>query len=140
MIDTGSILNRSELLEDLEELKIKSSDIKILVLTHDHPDHTGNIKLFKNAKTYGSKQDFESEMILDINNLNISEFEIIKTPGHTKGGICILYKDVLFSGDTIFHNGGIGRMDLPGGSEQEMEKSLKKLQEIRYNILCPGHL
>jgi len=140
IIDTGSEWNKYELIEDLKKLQIASSQIDILILTHNHPDHTGNINLFQNAKVYGSKKDFSNDFILNINNLNIPEFKIIETPGHSKGGICILYKDVLFSGDTIFHNGGIGRMDLQGGSETEMKESLNKLKEINYKILCPGHV
>ncbi|MFH1787370.1 MAG: MBL fold metallo-hydrolase [archaeon] len=140
IIDTGYSINREEIIENLKQLKTKPSEIDILILTHDHPDHVGNIDLFENAKIYASKKDFPSQGILDIILLNIPEFQIIETPGHTKGGICILYEDVLFSGDTIFHNRGIGRMDLPGGSEKEMSKSLQKLKSIDYKILCPGHI
>ncbi len=78
-------------------------------------------------------------MFFDIINLNINELKIINTSGHSKGSICILYNDILFSGDTIFHN-GIGRIDLPGGSEKEMRESLQKIQNINYKILCPGHI
>ncbi len=140
LIDTGSSLNRDELINDLKELEIKPSKINILLLTHNHFDHTENIDLFSEAEIYGSKKDFNNKNIIDINKLNIKEFNIIETPGHSKGGICILYNDVLFSGDTIFNNGFIGRTDLPGSSHKEMIKSLKKLQKINYKILCPGHL
>ncbi|MBL7059316.1 MBL fold metallo-hydrolase [Candidatus Pacearchaeota archaeon] len=140
LIDTGSLLTRSELKEDLENLKINPEKIDIVILTHNHWDHTGNNKLFSNAKFYGNKKDFKKEKILDIDNLNIKEFKIIQTPGHTKGSFCILYKDILFSGDTIFHKGYIGRTDLPGGDPDEIQKSLKKLSKIKYKTLCPGHL
>ena len=140
IIDTGSSLNKKELISDLKELKINPSEIDILILTHDHWDHTGNIKLFKNAKIYASKKEFTQDHIIDIDKLNVKEFQIIHTPGHSKGGFCILYEDVLFSGDTIFHNYGIGRMDLKGGSEEDMAKSLKLLEKINYKILCPGHV
>ena len=76
---------------------------------------------------------------MDLDNLKMKEIVIIKTPGHTRGSVCFLYEDVLFSGDTIFHN-GIGRTDLPGGSETEMKNSLEKLKKIDYKILCPGHV
>ncbi len=140
LIDTGSLLTRSELKKDLENLKINPGQIDIVILTHNHWDHTGNNKLFSNAKFYGNKKDFKKEKILDINNLNIKEFEIIQTPGHTKGSFCILYRDILFSGDTIFDGGYIGRTDLPGGDYDEIQKSLKKLSKIKYKTLCPGHL
>lgn len=140
IIDTGSSLNKSELINDLQELKIAPEEIDTLILTHSHYDHTGNVDLFKNAKIYASKLEFSEKNIMDIHRLNINEFKIIKTPGHSKGSFCILYGDVLFSGDTIFHNGGIGRMDLEGGSEEEMFKSLKVLEKIPYKILLPGHI
>jgi len=65
--------------------------------------------------------------------------KIIETPGHSKGSICIIHDGVLFSGDTLFHRGTIGRTDLPGSSEKEMQKSLAKLRKIKYEILAPGH-
>ena len=80
IIDTGSPLNKKELISDLKELKINHLEIDILILTHNHWDHTGNIELFKNAKIYASKLEFSSEKILDINKLNIKEFQIIHTP------------------------------------------------------------
>ncbi len=140
LIDTGSSLNRDELTEDLKKLNIKFSEINIVLLTHNHFDHTDNLDFFKDAKIYGSKLEFPNKEISDIHELNINEFEIIDTSGHSKGSFCILYQDVLFSGDTIFHNNGIGRMDLEGGSELDMAKSLEKLKRINYKILCPGHL
>jgi len=139
LIDTSSSINKNELIKNLEELALSPSNINLIILTHDHWDHIENLDLFPNAKIYGSKKDFLEKEILDINELKIPEFKIIETPGHSKGSFCILYNDVLFSGDTIFHNGGIGRMDLPGGSETEMKNSLEKLKKINFKILCPGH-
>lgn len=130
LIDTSTKDNRGELINDLKELKLKPEDIDIVVLTHNHWDHTGNINIFKNAKT--------------INNKNLDQLpEIIKpikTPGHTQDSLCFLYKDLLFSGDTIFHEGGRGRTDLEGGDEEQIQESIEKLKTIKYNILCPGHV
>ena len=138
LIDTGAPENIPELEQDLKELDLATEDIDIVILTHNHWDHTGGMILFLDAKFYASKKDF-GENLKDIHELKIPEFKIIDTPGHSKGGICILYKDVLFSGDTLFHRGTIGRTDLPGSNESEMKKSLKKLSKIKYKILCPGH-
>ena len=46
---------------------------------------------------------------------------------------------VLFSGDTLFHN-GIGRTDLPKSVPEKMNESLKKLRNLKFEILCPGHI
>jgi len=129
LIDTSSEDNRKELLKDLSTLKLSPEDINIVILTHNHWDHTGNLNLFKNAKI--------------INNKNLNQLpEIIKpikTPGHTQDSLCFLYKDLLFSGDTIFFN-GMGRTDLPESQPEKMQESLEKLKKIKYKILCPGHI
>jgi len=138
LIDTSSPDNLPELESDLKELGLSLDEINIVILTHNHWDHLGGIILFPNAQFFASQKDFGENMI-DIHELNIPDLKIIETPGHSKGSFCILYDDVLFSGDTIFHRGIIGRTDLPGSSEKEMEQSLKKLKKINYKILCPGH-
>jgi len=140
LIDTGSLLTKSELKKDLENLKIDSKKVNIVVLTHNHWDHTGGISLFKNAKVYGDKKDFKRKSIINTSKLNIKEFKIIFTPGHTKGSLCILYDDVLFSGDTIFNKGYVGRTDLPGGDYKQLQESIKHLSKIKYKTLLPGHL
>ena len=69
------------------------------------------------------------------------DFEIIHTPGHSKGSACLYLPDegALFSGDTLFR-AGFGRMDLYGGSQLQMRDSLRCLlalpQEVR---VYPGH-
>lgn len=138
LIDTSSPENISQLEDNLREVNLVPEDIDVVILTHNHWDHTGGITLFLSSEFYASRRDF-GENLKDIHELNIPELKIIDTPGHSKGGICILYEDVLFSGDTIFHRGTIGRTDLPGSSEKQMKESLEKLSKIKYNILCPGH-
>ena len=130
LIDTSSKDNKKELLQNLKELNLTPEDIDIILLTHTHWDHNGNIDLFPNARVYTKD---------NINNLNIPDIKTIKTPGHTKDSICFLYNDILFSGDTIFHKDGIGRTDFPESQPEKMQESLNKLKKIKYNILCPGH-
>jgi len=140
IIDTGARANRQELIQYLKELKLTPEDIDIVILTHNHYDHIENADLFSKAKVYGNKNDFKQENILNIDTLNMPELKIIETPGHTPGGICILYKDVLFSGDTLFNHGHIGRTDFPGGDYEKIIDSLETLSKVKYNTLCPGHL
>ena len=130
LIDTSSKENKLELLEDLKQLNLKQEEINFVILTHSHWDHNGNLNLFKNAN------------IITNENLNQlpETIKSIKTPGHTKDSLCFLYKDILFSVDTIFHEEGRGRTDLPGGSENQIQESIKKLKTLKYNILCPGHI
>lgn len=68
------------------------------------------------------------------------EIKVIHTKGHSKGGVCYLIDNVLFSGDTLFQ-GSIGRCDLWGGSMEEISDSIKnKLFVLDENItVYPGH-
>lgn len=139
LIDTSSLRNQKQLIDFLNKFNLTPQNINILILTHNHWDHIENKNIFTNAKIYGDKKDFTQSNILNIDKLKIKEFKIIKTPGHSKGSFCILYQDVLFSGDTIFNNGIIGRTDLVGSNPQDMNKSLEKLKKVKFKILCPGH-
>ena len=135
LIDVSSNETKQEFLKDLEKLNIPLKDITSIILTHDHWDHIENLDLFPNAKVYSFTNRKEIQK-------NFPDFKVIETPGHTPESICILYKNVLFSGDTIFdkeHN-CIGRTDFIESNSQDMQKSLEKLKKIDYKILCPGHL
>ena len=67
-------------------------------------------------------------------------FSVLHTPGHTEGSSCFdLAKKYLFSGDTLFFH-SYGRTDFPGGSDQQMMSSLKKIFALDGDrIVYPGH-
>ena len=66
---------------------------------------------------------------------------VIRTPGHSPGGVCYAFDDenVLVAGDTLFE-GSIGRTDLPGSSGRQMQTSLRRLMTLddAFAVL-PGH-
>lgn len=130
LIDTSSKDNAQELLSELKKLKIDPRDIHYILLTHSHWDHIGNLEFFPNAKVYSAK---------NIDTLTLIRFRVIKTPGHTKDSLCFLYKNILFSGDTLFHH-GTGRTDLPESEPNKMKESIDKLKKLDYQILAPGHI
>ena len=72
-------------------------------------------------------------------NIGSFEFEVVLTPGHTPGHVSLFYQDAVFSGDVIFRL-SIGRTDLPGGSNQQMRKTLEVFNQLEkdYTIYC-GH-
>ena len=75
----------------------------------------------------------------DILRLAGLEIRILATPGHSKGSVCYLCEDALFTGDTLFA-GSIGRTDLPGGSYQTIQTSLERLVALEENYhVFPGH-
>lgn len=85
--------------------------------------------------------DIFAEPYEDTMDIAGMHFEILHTPGHTKGGVCLYMPEekTMFTGDTLFC-AGFGRMDLYGGSPVEMRTSLKKLFAMPADItVYPGH-
>lgn len=79
-------------------------------------------------------QDGEAVVLDDL------KLEVLHTPGHTPGGICLRSDKAVFTGDTLFA-GSIGRTDFPGASQDELLKSIRdKLLNLPDNtIVYPGH-
>jgi len=152
--------------DDIEDIKsvLKKHGLKasFIVNTHGHIDH---IKANAGLKLPLYVHENENDMVTDPKKnpssiflgsftvvkpekllkegdkvvLDELSFEVIHTPGHTMGGMCLLGEGALFSGDTLFYN-GVGRTDLPGASHAELLKSLKKLSQLREGTrVYPGH-
>jgi len=146
IIDPGG--SRDEILKELAKIKGK---VKYIINTHGHPDHVlANQEIKKETgaeimihQAEKSFIDFEPDKLLkDGDEIKIGDsiLEVLHTPGHTKGSICLLGQDFIFTGDTLFKD-GYGRTDLPGGSQEEMEESLGKLKKILKPgiMVYPGH-
>lgn len=129
LVDTGDGTVNEKLFEFIKRY-IKPSELKYIVNTHFHFDHTGGNNFIMN-KT--GARNFE-------NCEKIGSFEVIQTPGHTKEDICLYNKETktLISGDTVFGSGSVGRTDL-GGDIDELKKSVEKLAELDVEIILPGH-
>ena len=142
-------------------LKKKGLKLQYILLTHGHFDHIGGVEEL--AETCGSQPAIyisESDMGLpstfgenvqldpktvtfwkegDEIVMDSVRFQVISTPGHTPGSVCLICEDVIFSGDTLFQ-GSCGRTDFPGGSWKQMSASLKRLHDLPgdYTVLS-GH-
>ncbi|MFA5105775.1 MAG: MBL fold metallo-hydrolase [Candidatus Micrarchaeia archaeon] len=128
------------------------------ILTHAHYDHTGGVKEgWKQVLAHKAEIAFCSDLPSGLRRIFSMpgqakplqegrqemlgrELEIIHTPGHTPGSICVLDRasGILFSGDTVFAEGYFGRTDI-GGNEGDMYKSLQKIRKIDYRSLASGH-
>lgn len=153
--------------EEIERKKIK---LKYILATHGHFDHllgalelklifgapfgcsskdrflldrqkeTARFFLGREIEVPNFKKidiDLDQEPKLSIGKQKI---KVIKTPGHTPGGVSFLIDKFLFSGDTLFEN-GVGRTDLSYSCQADLEENIKKLKAILKSgvTLLPGH-
>jgi len=141
-------------------------DLKLIVSTHRHWDHIGD-----NAPLSAATGADIAAHLLDRHGLEDTsgafmapfpippsvpaidlaegsrirfgsiDLEVLHTPGHTEGSVCLLAVDdrLLFTGDTLFA-GSWGRTDLPGGSDEAMVDSLARLSTMATDLrVLPGH-
>ncbi len=160
IVDTGTGENFEYVLNSIKNAGFNiAEDIKRIVNTHCHFDHTGGNHFF-NAKIAIHEKDAPALENGDINATaaymfgkllepakvdfhlkegdKINDFEVIHTPGHTIGGICLYDGETLISGDTVFADGGFGRFDI-GGDISMLKASIEKLSELDVESLLPGH-
>ena len=134
----------------LKTVKDHNLKIKYILLTHTHIDHIAELIAVQqklDTQTLLSKEEIDSEVYgspideSDILNIGEQEIQVIETPGHTLGGLSFLYNNqYLFTGDTLFCKGIIGRSDLYGGNADELKRSIAKLMKLPEEIfICPGH-
>jgi hydroxyacylglutathione hydrolase len=150
----------------LKEAMSHGLTIKYIVNTHHHIDHSmGNKEMVRRtgAKIIIHEADapglldaprnildmFQAELsppadilVSDGAQIQVGEIalQVIHTPGHTPGGMCLYINGMVFTGDTLFV-GSVGRTDFPGGSYQELEQSIRtKLYTLPgETVVFPGH-
>ena len=145
----------------LSAVKGLGGEVEYILLTHGHYDHTTAVpelhKALPEAKIYIHQADANGagsrlfplagqvdDLLLydegDALSLGSLTIDVLHTPGHSKGSVTLKAGGVLFTGDTLFA-GSMGRTDLPGGNEEEIMASLKRLGELEGDFtVCPGHM
>ena len=127
--------------------------LKLLLLTHAHPDHVNAARYFLDKDKALTLTMHKNDLFLlgdDIKPLNLIKdndelvlgrvkIKVIHTPGHTPGSVSYVAGGCVFTGDTLFV-GGCGRVDLPGSDPKALRISLLKLAALSgETTLYPGH-
>ena len=147
------------------ELAERAWTLKLIVSTHGHWDHIGdNAAVAAHTGADIAVHPLDRERLIhpvplfapfdippSVPAVELAEggiirfgelrLEVLHTPGHTEGSVCLLARDEarLFSGDTLFA-GGWGRVDLPGGSAEAMAASIARLSGLEDRLaVLPGH-
>ena len=144
VIDPGANVKR--ILSEAERQKLK---IAFIINTHGHADHTAGcaeLKRLTGARVIVHALEADAVPDADIlwadeSELKVGEltFNVLHTPGHTPGGICLYAEGNLFTGDTLFV-GDSGRTDLPGGHRPTLGASIRRLMQLPdATVVWPGH-
>ena len=140
--------------------------IAAILLTHGHFDHIGAVRELMEADTRLVIHELDAPMLGDPelnaglgllrrkitapaatdkvregDELNLAglKIKVLHTPGHTPGSVCYQVEGELFTGDTLF-DFGWGRTDLPGGNEEQMADSLRRLAPLARKMpIHAGH-
>jgi hydroxyacylglutathione hydrolase len=151
----------------LQRLQENDLQLKIVVNTHGHFDHIGgNRRLVEasgaellihqadlpvlrrareHAAIYGMSVTPSPEptrLLAGGETIEVGEMslQVLHTPGHSPGGICLLGEGHLFVGDTLFA-GSVGRTDLPGGDHDTLIDGIRRQLLIlpEATVVHPGH-
>ncbi len=149
----------------LKQVKACGLKIKTIVLTHSHMDHVGalaevkiatgaEVAIHEDEAPFLQKQPRmaflpqtpkppSADRLLkegDIITFGKIKLKVLHTPGHTRGGMCLVGDGIVFTGDTLFAD-SVGRTDFPGGSMIKLIDSIKtKLCPLPDETVCyPGH-
>lgn len=138
------------------------NELSAILLTHGHFDHIGAINDLMTHYTCPIYLSEEDQALMSDPQLNYSfpkrftvlqptlpypgtltigefKFDVLDTPGHTDGSVCLIIDNVMFTGDTLFMQ-SVGRTDLRTGNPTKMKQSLRKLKAIDQDyVVYPGH-
>jgi glyoxylase-like metal-dependent hydrolase (beta-lactamase superfamily II) len=167
LIDTGVTGKFPVLKRRLTELGLHIKDVKLIILTHEHYDHIGATAFFHGTavvaahRLAANKLELQDEFVTfskyrnqpskpfwvdvwledgSIIDLGNYELQVIHTPGHTSGCIC-LYEPragLLFTGDTVFAGGTLSEIAV-GGNVSDYVNSVRRLSNLKIKQIYPGH-
>jgi len=142
LVDTSGPQNRQMLAEALRSRGLSPSDIEMVVLTHAHGDHEGNLGMFPQARMIahraeGGEATFESDVEI------WEGVRLVHTPGHTPGSISVLVEAgemFAMAGDAIPTEDN-ARKWVPPGHHYDRRKAMRSMEMLvdMADVVVPGH-
>lgn len=166
LVDTGLPFQRRRMIQELLSLGITAESIRHILLTHHDADHIGNAAYFQSlskASVWVSQEDrpyiegaikrpgIKRWISMGVRgpehltsygtNQRIGEVEMIPTPGHTPGHVCLLYKDVLFAGDLVANRKGKWEISpaIMTWDQKALIESIRNVATHSFHWICPAH-
>jgi glyoxylase-like metal-dependent hydrolase (beta-lactamase superfamily II) len=155
IIDTGVGNWANPVWPQLESIGIKPENVDKIVISHAHHDHaSGLFLLLEKVKVSVYVQTKDTKYLAkylgdalvkseegQVIETELWPLEVIWTPGHTEGGMCLYAREqrILFSGDTAFGDGYFGNFGGDSGSLSKLIQSLRKLAALHVDVMLPGH-
>lgn len=150
----------------LDAVKERGLRVKYIVCTHGHFDHVGSVgdiregaggsvvmhpnerEIYEAALDMAAFWGFKIDPLPppdilvsegDALTLGRRTFQVMHSPGHSPGGICLYGEGMVVTGDTLFA-GSVGRTDFHGGDMRKLKNSFRRLMALpQETVVLPGH-
>jgi glyoxylase-like metal-dependent hydrolase (beta-lactamase superfamily II) len=171
LVDAGLDASGAAILAELKSAGVQPQQVLAVLITHGHPDHYAAATLFPKAEVLGGADDIPMmhgdgrhystfgrvmsalmplpkgpDAVTPLRGGEQLEFDgarfaVIATPGHSPGSVVYLYKDVLFTGDSLMRKGdGVTiAPSLFSEDSAENRRSLIRLERLSFDKIADGH-
>jgi hydroxyacylglutathione hydrolase len=165
LVDAGVETDAAAILRELSALGMTADQVHTVLMTHGHNDHFGGLGMFPNARVLigegdgaylrGEKTTMPKFMLPKVNvpanveelsgdstlTLDGAEIRAISIPGHTAGSLAYLYKNVLFTGDSLMQREGKLQLGPTFFCDDagENARSITRLEGLAFDLVADGH-
>ncbi len=168
LIDTGLPFAAGTVIRALGAMGVAPKDLKNILITHHDADHVGGLRAIQQwcgAKVWAHPLDipyiegkaerpgFKKQLgqwlakppLCDLRPyegaMRVGPVQVIHTPGHTPGHVCLLYQGTLFAGDLVENKRGLLRPypDKWNADSAQLRRSVGSLKDVDYDLVCMAH-